>query len=129
MFGYDYSFCSNTNCSRKDCRRHQSNSPVGVPYSIAGLWNGDPAECTWYYPGVSGNRLDLNEATEEELMSLDCLGPTKVRSILAYRERHGKFDCMADLRKCRGIGGKTYDELRKVAFVKVNLSSVYGEMR
>jgi competence ComEA-like helix-hairpin-helix protein len=48
--------------------------------------------------------LDLNSATEAELVRLPGIGPSRARDIVAYRERHGSFSRVADLDRIPGIG-------------------------
>jgi competence ComEA-like helix-hairpin-helix protein len=48
--------------------------------------------------------LDLNIATEAELVRLPGIGPSRARDIVAYRERHGSFSRVADLDRIPGIG-------------------------
>jgi competence protein ComEA len=48
--------------------------------------------------------LDLNTATEAELVRLPGIGPSRARDIVAYRERHGSFSRVADLDRIPGIG-------------------------
>jgi comEA protein len=48
--------------------------------------------------------LDLNSATEAELVGLPGIGPSRARDIVAYRERHGSFSRVADLDRIPGIG-------------------------
>ena len=49
-------------------------------------------------------QLDLNVATEAELVQLPGIGPSRARDIVAYRERHGSFSRVADLDRIPGIG-------------------------
>ncbi|SHE77080.1 competence protein ComEA [Seinonella peptonophila] len=57
---------------------------------------------------LSGNeKLNLNQATEEELDQLDGLGPAKAKAIVRYREEHGIFQSVDQLKEIPGIGEKT----------------------
>jgi competence ComEA-like helix-hairpin-helix protein len=57
------------------------------------------------HPGpTAATPLDLNSATEAELVRLPGIGPSRARDIVAYRERHGSFSRVADLDRIPGIG-------------------------
>lgn len=47
----DISFCSNTECKRKDCRRHLSNTPGEGLYSMCDFNSKDTNTCDWYWEG------------------------------------------------------------------------------
>lgn len=48
--------------------------------------------------------IDLNTATEEELMLLPNIGEVRAAAIVAYREEHGPFHYVEDLLEVKGIG-------------------------
>lgn len=56
--------------------------------------------------------LNINTASIEELDKLPGIGPSKAKSIIDYREKHGKFDSVEDITKIRGIADKTLENLR-----------------
>ncbi len=65
--------------------------------------------------GLSGTgsvRINLNTATQQELMSLRGIGESKAAAILAYRQEHGFFATTEDLKKVSGIGDATYEKLK-----------------
>ena len=51
-----------------------------------------------------GERVDLNAAGLEELMSLPGIGEARARAILDDRAEHGPFRYPEDLIRVRGIG-------------------------
>jgi competence ComEA-like helix-hairpin-helix protein len=61
--------------------------------------------------GLEG-RLNINTATKEELVLLPGIGDAISERVLAWRERHGRFHRVVDLRRVRGIGPKTLETLR-----------------
>ena len=62
---------------------------------------------------VSSEKLDINTATVDQLESLPHIGTKTAQAIIAYRIQHGPFKKSADLTKVRGIGEKTFEELKE----------------
>lgn len=65
----------------------------------------------------SGNPLDLNRAGETDLIRLPGIGPALARRILSFRNDHGRFARVDDLRKVRGIGPRTLERIRPLVRV------------
>jgi competence protein ComEA len=63
-------------------------------------------------PSDSSGTVNLNTATEEELMLLPGVGPTKAQRIVEWRQKHGKFRKIEDLTKVKGFGYKTFKKLK-----------------
>jgi competence protein ComEA len=59
-----------------------------------------------------GLAVNLNEATQEDLEALPGIGPALASRIIAYREQHGPFTRIDDLRQVSGIGPKSLENLR-----------------
>lgn len=57
-------------------------------------------------------QIDLNNATTEQLDTLDGVGPATARKILEYRARHGPFRSVNDLTRIPGIGPKKLAAMR-----------------
>ena len=57
-------------------------------------------------------RVDINHAGLEELMSLTGIGEGKARAIIAYRQEHGSFASAEDIKKVSGIGEGTYNKFK-----------------
>lgn len=58
------------------------------------------------------DRVDINRAGKEELMTLAGVGETRAQAILAYRETHGSFSSVEELMQVEGIKEKTYEKLK-----------------
>ncbi|WP_214765462.1 MULTISPECIES: helix-hairpin-helix domain-containing protein [unclassified Exiguobacterium] len=61
--------------------------------------------------------LDLNAATEQQLLEIPGIGPAKANAILAYREEKGGFARYEDLGEVKGFGDKTLETLRAYLIV------------
>jgi len=65
-------------------------------------------------PAVSAaGTVDVNQASVEELVTLNGIGPVYAERIVDYRAEHGRFDSVADLTDVRGIGDKTVAAIRE----------------
>jgi competence protein ComEA len=60
-----------------------------------------------------GRPISLSSATVEQLDTLDGIGPTLAGRIVQYREAHGGFRSVDELRQVSGIGDKRFEALRK----------------
>jgi competence protein ComEA len=69
---------------------------------------------------VSSNdskKIYINTASEEEILQLPGIGPTKAAAIIAYREEHGPFQKAEDLLNVTGIGEKTLEKIKEYIVV------------
>jgi len=62
--------------------------------------------------------VNINTATEAELVRLPGIGPSKARAILELRGRMGSFSRVENLLRVRGIGRKTLQKLRPMLALK-----------
>ena len=63
-------------------------------------------------PGATGPPVSLNNATAEQLDTLDGVGPATAQKIIAWRTQHGGFRSVADLGQVPGIGPKKLAALK-----------------
>lgn len=56
--------------------------------------------------------ININKATEVELMKLPGIGSAKALAIINHRNRHGPFLNKEDIKNVTGIGSKIYEELQ-----------------
>jgi competence protein ComEA len=79
-----------------------------VPVVGAGLPEGTGAGGT----AAAGAKPSLANATVEQLEELDGIGPTLAERIVEYRDAHGGFRSLGELRDVDGIGEKRFASLR-----------------
>jgi competence protein ComEA len=63
--------------------------------------------------GAASGPISLSQATEAQLESLDGIGPALAGRILEYRQQHGGFRSLDELKDVSGIGDKRFEALRK----------------
>jgi competence protein ComEA len=66
-------------------------------------------------PGAAapgGAKVSLGTATVEQLDTLDGIGPTLAQRIIQWRDAHGGFKSVDQLREVEGIGEKRFEALR-----------------
>lgn len=56
--------------------------------------------------------INLNTATVDQLDELDGVGPATAQKILAWRQEHGGFRSVDDLKQISGIGPKRFEALK-----------------
>jgi competence protein ComEA len=57
-------------------------------------------------------RININRASRLQLEKLPGIGPVKARSIVEYRELNGDFNDLPDLILVKGIGEKTFEQIK-----------------
>ena len=63
-------------------------------------------------------KINLNTATEEQLMRLPTVGPAKAERIVTWRKKNGGFRRIADIRRVKGFGYKTFKRLEPFLEIK-----------
>lgn len=59
----------------------------------------------------SGALININTATQEELESLPSIGEVRAQAIITYREEHGGFRTIDELKEVSGIGEKIFADI------------------
>lgn len=57
-------------------------------------------------------KVNINTATEEELMTLPGIGVSKAKAIIAYRENEGLFSNVEDIKQVEGIKDGVYEKIK-----------------
>lgn len=56
--------------------------------------------------------ININTATKEELETISGLGESKANNIIKYREEHGKFNSIEEIKNVSGIGETLYEKIK-----------------
>ncbi len=65
------------------------------------------------YAGMAIAGVNINNATKEQLESLDGVGPVKAQAIIDYRTKNGNFKSLEDVKKVNGVGDATFEKMKK----------------
>ncbi|MGG7176759.1 helix-hairpin-helix domain-containing protein [Clostridium paraputrificum] len=60
----------------------------------------------------TGGIVNINTASESDLDALPGIGPARARDIIKYREDKGGFKTIEDLKNIKGIGEKSFEDLK-----------------
>ena len=76
--------------------------------SVSGQW----ADPNGNAGGSVSDKININTAAKEELMTLSGIGASKAESILKYRQEHGNFQSIEDLKKIEGIKDGVFNKIK-----------------
>ena len=62
--------------------------------------------------GQQDDRIDINTASKEQLMTLSGIGEAKAANIISYRESNGGFSAPEELMQVNGIGEGVYARIQ-----------------
>jgi len=54
-------------------------------------------------------KVDVNVATIEELVAIPYIGEYTAKNIVSYRQKHGRFNYLRELKNVKGIRDKNYE--------------------
>lgn len=66
---------------------------------------------------VPSGRVNLNSASATELDTLPGIGAAYAQRIIEYRQSHGGFKDISELKNIKGIGDKTYEKLKDLVTI------------
>lgn len=61
----------------------------------------------------SSDKVNINTATKDELMTISGIGEAKANAIISYREEKGNFEKIDDIMNVSGIGQSLYDKIKE----------------
>lgn len=63
-------------------------------------------------------RININEAGVDGLTKLKGVGSVLARRIVDYRESSGRFACIEDVKKVRGVGDSLFNKIKDDIYVE-----------
>lgn len=91
-------------CSSEDIKECEGASVIVPGDSGDSLTTGDVADTI--------NKVSINNATKDELMTLSGIGESKALAIIEYRNQNGLFKSLEDIMNVSGIGEKAYSQIK-----------------
>jgi len=67
--------------------------------------------------GVQTGKININIASQTELESLPGIGKVKASAIITYRDSHGGFKSIGEIKNVKGIGDATFENLKDLIIV------------
>lgn len=68
--------------------------------------------------GGKQQKVNINEAKQEDFEQLPGIGPSIAKKIVEYREQNGKFTSIEELQEVKGIGEAKFENIREYIMVK-----------
>ncbi len=65
-----------------------------------------------YEDTSDNNKVNINTASKEELMTIPGIGETRAEAILAYRQKHGLFTSIEELKNVEGIKDGVFSKMK-----------------
>jgi len=91
---------------------HTTNGSVQVQSALPATASPTKVKSSGSSKKDTSGTVNINSASETELVALPGIGPSKARAIAEYRQQHGGFQSVDDLRQVKGIGAATLEKLR-----------------
>lgn len=63
-------------------------------------------------PSPQDGLVSINTANSSQLQTVPGIGEKKAQAIIDYRNQHGSFNSLSDLKKVKGIGEKVFQKLK-----------------
>jgi len=84
---------------------------IAILISAAASLTATPAVGAAPSASAPSKPIDLNKATETELMTIPGIGKVMAQRIVTFRTEHGPFERVDDLLKIKGIGEKSLQKM------------------
>lgn len=90
----------------KDEMENQQGVPVDGTYTDGQTNNSEQSQ-----------KIDINTADKEQLMTLSGIGEAKAESIIRYRAEHGNFTQIEDITNVDGIGESLFQKIKEYIYM------------
>lgn len=68
--------------------------------------------CSFVSSRAEGALVNINTADEATLVTLNYIGKSKAQAIIAYREEHGPFKSIEELKGVSGVGNRVFESIK-----------------
>lgn len=68
-------------------------------------------------PENKSDKININTADAAELDKIPSIGPARAMDIINYRESHGGFKTIEEMKNIKGIGDKTFEAMKDLITV------------
>ena len=68
--------------------------------------------CGFVLSHAEDARVNINTADETALVTLNYIGKNRAQAIIAYREEHGPFKSIEDLKGVSGVGDRVFESIK-----------------
>ncbi len=89
---------------------------LGMAFSFAG-----------FSQAGESSKVNLNEATVQDLVKIKGIGQKYAERIVEYREGNGKFEKVEDIMRIKGIGKKKFESMKDLIFVETENNLVKND--
>ena len=69
--------------------------------------------------GGKKQKVNINEAKQEDFEQLPGIGPSIAKKIVEYREQNGKFTSIDELQEVKGIGKAKFENIREYIMMRL----------
>lgn len=94
------------------CRVGAGENVIVRHISDAEIMRGGDDPDADYIELLPGEKVDINTADADELMKLPGIGEVLAQNIISYRQEHGGFDGVEEIKEVEGIGEGRFDGIR-----------------
>ena len=74
--------------------------------------------CLYAHPQAGSKKININTASLTKLQELPRVGEKIAQRIIDFRKEHGNFKRIEEIMKVKGIGEKTFEQLRPLITVR-----------
>ncbi|WP_234404907.1 ComEA family DNA-binding protein [Paenibacillus bouchesdurhonensis] len=79
--------------------------------AVGGMTDAIPSQ-TSAEPSEEAGLVSVNTANSMQLQTIPGIGERKAQAIIDYRNQHGSFNSLSDLKKVKGIGDKVFQKMK-----------------